>query len=215
MRSREAQSIRRRAQRAIAALERDVAAGVVSESFASQRVASLNELIKGNTYDRASKSYGMSLQQAQRRARAVFEAYSASSAQQLRRAPESERRRFITPQREIAKKADIEAALRGELSLAKMEDAEEFIKMTRDLWAGAAPEDRLRIIAEKLGYKKGEAPSLVRAYRRWQRYKESDADFIAEAKGDPYEIARRLYGHFGNAADFEEEDELIALYGDL
>lgn len=214
-RSREAQTIRRRAQRAIAALERDVAAGVVSESFASQRVASLNQLIKDNTYDRASKSYGTSLQTAKRRARAAFEAYSASSASQLRKAPESERRRFITPQREAAKKADIESALRGELSLEKMEDAEEFIKATSDLWAGHAPEDRLRVIAEKLGWKKGEDPSLIRAYRRWQRYKKGDADFIASAKGDPYEIARRLYSHFGDPSEFEEDEELIDLYGDL
>lgn len=168
-RSREAQNIRRRAERAIAALQRDVAAGNVTKAFAARREQSLREVIFQNTYDRKSKSYGASAAVASRRAEKVFDLYNAEAARKQKSLSSDDRRKQITPAKERAFRADIEAALRGELSLEKMEDAEAFIKSTAGIWADASPENRLDKLAAELGYLKGEEDSLIRAYRRWKR----------------------------------------------
>ena len=173
----EARKIRDRAKRAISALERDVAAGNISKAFASRREQSLRELIRQNSYDRQSKSYGTSSAVAARSAERIFRDYSAESAQRMRALSDSDRKKQITPLKEKAFRADLEAALRGELSLERMEDAEAFIRSTAGIWAGYSPEKRLDVLAEKLGYLEGKEDSLIRAYRRWKREVKNGEDY--------------------------------------
>lgn len=204
----EARKIRDRANRALNALERDVAAGVISKSFAVRREASLRELIRSNTYDRKSKSYGTTLGVATRQAKRVFDAYSSSrDVSQLRQGGST---KLITPARERALRNDLEAALRGELSLAKMEDAEAFLKSTAQLWAGARPEDRLDVIAEKLGQLEGGDASLVRAFRRWKRYTKNGEDFHEPSNDSIYSKVQEIWEKFRVNSDLEEAQEALA-----
>ena len=165
----EARKIRDRANRAIDALQRDVAAGNISKAYASRREASLRELIWQNTYDRVSKSYSTSAEVAARSAKRIFSEYSASNVERFRGLEGADRRKQITPAKERAFRSDLEAALRGELSLERMEDAEAFIRSTAGIWAGKSPEDRLDYLAQQLGGLKGKDDSLIRAYRRWKK----------------------------------------------
>ena len=206
----EARKIRNRAKRAIDALERDVAAGVISKSFAARREASLNELIRQNTYDRKSKSYSASSAVAASRAEKVFSQYSAEVAKEYSSLSDSERRKTITPLKEKAMKSDLEAALRGELSLSKMEDAEEFIKSTSRLWENAAPEERLNVIAKKLGYLPGEQPSLIRAYRRWKRYVQNGEDFHEGSTETVYDRVYNVYKNFRGPDPEQDAHDALA-----
>lgn len=204
----EARKIRDRANRALNALERDVAAGVVSKGFAARREASLRELIRSNTYDRVSKSYGTSLSVARRQAVRVFDAYSAS--RDLSDVEGIGTRKRITPAREKALRNDLEAALRGELSLTKMEEAEAFLRSTASLWAGKAPEDRLDAIAKAIGQLEGGDASLIRAFRRWKRYTRDGEDFHEPSNASVYSKVEEILDKFKVPDPLEEAQDALA-----
>lgn len=209
----EARKIRNRARRSLAALERDVAAGTVSKSFASARRGALERVISENTWSRESGGWTVkSVKSAVSRAEKVFETYSASISREFNRGDAEARREAVKVLKERSFRNDLESALRGELSLEKTELAEAFLKSTRDVWAGLPPEERLDAIARTLGTNREGKSSLRLAYNRWRRETRDGEDFFTTSRESIYSQVDAIWRKFGKTS--KARQRLEKLFGD-
>lgn len=182
-----AEAARKRARRSLAALDRDVVAGNISEEAAGRQRAAFQRVIAENTYNRKTRSYGTSQETAQKRASEVFGTYSAKISQELRKAPSELREAFIERFEAVSFRQDFRAALRGDISSIKESDAQLFIRSNMDILQGWGKENYLQRLADVFGN-----GNLQEAFDRWKKEVADGDDFHALSRETVYARTREI-----------------------
>lgn len=206
-----ARQIRRRADRALRALEKDLAAGVVSAEFAGVQRNLLKQVKLDNSYDRSKRGYSVaSAEAARRKADAVFDVFSAQVSREFARTPQDMREAFTRRREAASFRRDFEASLRGDISTFDDRETSAFLQSTKEIWEGLPPEARLSELAEVLG-----EGDLEAAFNAWKEAVGDSSDFWGASRAAVYKRVEALHFEKADTEFMRLQKEFEAQYKDI